>query len=161
MNWSWMERSHQPAALVEIYPTLPLYSDRHKDPEQDKASCNKDLPDDSGITGVFCQISYKQEILKGATALRKGKSPGVFVRVLYKRLPKCVKASKQYLYMIMPVHAQKQGLRRYPHRLRNLIFLIDRHHLSNHTSCSTTYNINKYSYLGDVNIKKINKEIEN
>ena len=65
----------QPAAFVEIYPTLPLHSeeekhfaDRYKDPEQDKAPCNKDYPEDSGITG-FCHISCKHGIMKGATAL--------------------------------------------------------------------------------------------
>ena len=33
---------------------------------------------------------------------------------------------------------------------RNFIFIIDRHHLSKHTSCSKAF-INNYSYLTDVN----------
>ena len=92
--------------------------------------------------------------MKGATALRKGESPGVFVRVLVKRLPKRVKASKRVFIYDNACNAHKWGLRRYPHRLRNFIFLIDRHHLSNHTSCSKAYDINNYSYLADVNTQK-------
>ena len=52
-------------------------------------------------------------------------------------------------------NAHKYGLRRYPHRLRIFIFLIDRHHISNHTACSKAYDINQYT------LKNVNKETEN
>ena len=85
----------QPSPFVEIYPNLPAhteeekhYADKKKDPDQDTLPCNKDYPEDSGINGGFCHISSMHGIMKGATALRKGESPGVLVRVLVKRLPK-------------------------------------------------------------------------
>ena len=81
----------QPTALAEIYPTLPahteeerFYADKHKDLGQDKSPCNKDYPVDSGITGGICHISCVHGIIKGATALKKGESPGMFTRVLVK-----------------------------------------------------------------------------
>ena len=104
----------KPAAFVEIYPTLSQhteeekhFADRHKDPEQDKSPCNKDYPEDSGITGGFCHISCMHGIMKGATALRKGESPGVFVKVLVKRLPNKTRLQSEYLSMtmlVMPTH---------------------------------------------------------
>ena len=111
----------KPADFVEIYQTLPHqtdeekhFADRHKDPEQDKYPCNKDYPEDSGITGGFCHISCMHGILKGATAHRKGESPGVFVRVSVKRLPKRVKAVKRIFIYDNACNAHKRGLRRYP-----------------------------------------------
>ena len=92
----------KPAAFVEIYQTLPQHTeeekniaDSYKDPEQDKSPCNKDYPEDSGTNGGFCHISCMHGIMKGATALKKVESPGVFVKVLVKRLPKQVKAAKR------------------------------------------------------------------
>ena len=78
----------------------------------------------------------------------------MFTRVLVKHLPKHVKAGKRVFIYDNACNAHKYGLRHYPHRLRNFIFLIDRHHLSNHTSCSKAYDINQYSYLDEVNTEK-------
>ena len=45
----------------------------------------------------------------------------------------------------------KSSIRRFPWRIRNYQFVIDRHHWVNHTSCSKSYNMNEYSELKNIN----------
>ena len=92
--------------------------------------------------------------MKGGTVLKKGETPGMFTRVLIKRLPKRVKAEKRIFIYDNGCNAHKFALRRYPHRIRNFIFLIDRHHQKNHTACSKVYNMDNYKYLDEVNPQK-------
>ena len=42
-------------------------------------------------------------------------------------------------------------LRRYPRRIRNFLFVVDRHHQCNHKDCSMAYNMDKYKDLDNIN----------
>ena len=75
----------------------------------------------------------------------------MFTRVLIKRLPKRVKAHRRYFIYDNACNCHKYRMRRYPWRIRKFTFIIDRHHKSNHTSCSTAYDIDKYSELSKIN----------
>ena len=109
------QTAHFESKVVILAIFIRITVNRQKDPEQDTAPCNKDYPEDSGITGGFCHISCNHRKMKDATALRKGESPGGFVRVLVKRLPKRVKASKRVFIYDIACNAHKWALRRYPH----------------------------------------------
>ena len=45
----------------------------------------------------------------------------------------------------------KYMLRRYPRRIRNFLFVVDRHHQCNHKDCSMAYNMDKYKDLDNIN----------
>ena len=47
--------------------------------------------------------------------------------------------------------AHKSCLRRFPHRIRNCTFLVDRTHRKNHTACHLGYNMDLYHQLKAVN----------
>ena len=40
---------------------------------------------------------------------------------------------------------------RFPDRVRNWLFVVDRKHRTNHTACSDRYNIDEYPFLSNVN----------
>ena len=42
-------------------------------------------------------------------------------------------------------------LRIYPYRIRRHQFVVDRHHQSNHTTCSAAYDMSRYLYLDEIN----------
>ena len=50
--------------------------------------------------------------------------------------------------------ARRFAERRYPHRVRNWTFLVDRKHWDNHTACSQAYNMDEYPAL-----KKVNSQV--
>ena len=85
------------------------------------------------------------------SALQKGESPGLFTRVLIKRLPRRVKARKRYFVYDNACNCHKYALRRYPWRIRRFTFVVDRHHINNHTACSQAYNIQHYNDLARIN----------
>ena len=74
----------KPSAMAEVWPSHEVhteeenfFADKNKDPEESK-NCNKDYPEDRGITGGIGHVTCRHGIVKGFTALKKGESPGLF-----------------------------------------------------------------------------------
>ena len=83
--------------------------------------------------------------------MNKGESPQMFTSVLLRRLPQKVRAKRRVMLYDNACYLKKVSLRRFPHRIRQWHFLIDRHHLCNHTSCSRSYNMDFYPFLKSIN----------
>ena len=142
---------------MTVYPAYPTHTEQelfHADSNKDKDEdiiCQKVYPESGGITGGISHVTCVHGITKGFTAMKKGESPGMFTDVLVKRLPQRVKAKRRYFIYDNSCNCHKYAVRRYPWRIKNFTFVIDRHHLSNHTVCSTAYDINKYNDLKGIN----------
>ena len=140
-----------------MYPANPHHTAEelyHADSNKDKDEnliCQKSYPDTGGITGGISHVTCVHGITKGFTAMRKGESPGMFTRVLINRLPRRVKAKRRYFIYDNSCNCHKYSLRRYPWRIRNFTFVVDRHHKKNHTVCSGAYDIDRYNDLKSVN----------
>ena len=132
-------KATQSDPLAEVYPAYPTHTEQelfHADSNKDKDEdiiCQKVYPESGGITGGISHVTCVHGITKGFTAMKKGESPGMFTDVLVKRLPQRVKAKRRYFIYDNSCNCHKYAVRRYPWRIKNFTFVIDRHHLSNHT----------------------------
>ena len=143
--------------LAEVYPNNPIHTmdnkyhaDKIKDKDED-GGCNKDYNESPTITGGLTHITCMHSITKGFTALHRGESPLLVLGPALRRLPPKVQAGKRVFLYDNACKAHKSALRRFPYRVRNWLFAIDRKHWPNHTSCSDSYNIDEYPFLSDVN----------
>ena len=75
----------------------------------------------------------------------------MFAKPLFCRLKKRVKARKRVFIYDNCCNYHKYILRRFPYRSRWFLFVVDRHHLSNHTTCSSSYDMSNYKFLDNVN----------
>ena len=113
-----------------------------------------------GITTIVCQHGY----VRGATAIKKGESAKRIVEPIVKRLPTHVQASKRFWIYDNACQSRIAAERRFPHKIRNWIFVIDRVHWRNHTSCSKGYDMDIYPELDEVASPKceiLNKSLRN
>ena len=143
--------------LAEVYPGLPQHSanevffaDKKRDPGEFRV-CHKDYPEASGITGGLGHITCMHGITKGYTAMKSGESPALFAKTVFKRLPKKVKAGKRVFVYDNCCNFHKHVLRRYPWKSRNWHFVVDRHHYKNHKLCSSSYNMDTYKWMENIN----------
>ena len=149
------------------------------DGANEEKGCNKDYNESCTISGGITHVTCEHSITKGFTAMRKGESPmmavGMFCQnstspflfislifyAFYKsnifsgpctrRLPARVRASHRYLLYDNACQARKGAELRFPHRVRNWTFLVDRKHWPNHTTCSKSFNIDEFPQLKHVN----------
>ena len=143
--------------VAECYPSLPLhagpenfFADKKKDKGESK-NCTKNYPEACGITGGLGHLTCQHRITKGFTAMKNGESPAMFAKPLFKRLPKRVKARRRVFIYDNCCNFHRYVLRRFPWRSRWFLFVVDRHHLCNHTACSSSYDMSQYRYLDKVN----------
>jgi hypothetical protein len=62
-----------------------------------------------------------------------------------------VQAAKSFFLYDNACKAHKSALRRFPYRVRNCLFAVDRKHWPNHTARSDSYNIDEYPFLSNMN----------
>ena len=86
--------------------------------------------------------------------MKKGESVKMIVSPCVTRLPPRVQAKIRFLLYDNACKARSYAERRYPHKVRNWTFLVDRKHWDNHTSCSQAFCMDEYPAL-----KKINSQI--
>ena len=143
--------------MAEYYPGNAIHTENmnfHADGKKDtseKSNCSKNYPETSGISGGLGHLTCSHGITKGFTAIQKGESPALFAKVLMQRMPKRVKAHRRIIIYDNCCNFHKYCLRRFPFRIRRYLFVIDRHHLSNHKNCSQSYNMDNYRILDGVN----------
>ena len=70
---------------------------------------------------------------------------------LLRRLPAKVKAKRRVVIYDYACKMHKCALRRFPYRIRRFQFVIDRHHLANHKTCSSVYDMSKYPFMNNIN----------
>ena len=126
---------------AECYPNNPEHTienqylaDTMRDKTEDKR-CGKYYNSKATITGGLTHLSCHHGIVKGFTALQRGESPLLIVGPAMRRLPSRVKAKRRFFIYDNACAAHKSCLRRFPHRIRNWTFLVDRTHRKNHTAC--------------------------
>ena len=151
--------SQSPAA--QVYPFYPAHSMKHTyaadsqpDKTDDTDECNKIYNESSTITGGITHLTCNHSIVKGFTAMKRGESVEMIVNPLVSRLPQRVQARRRFLLYDNACQARKYAERRYPHRVRNWTFLVDRKHWDNHTACSQAFCMDEYPSL-----KKINSQV--
>ena len=88
--------------------------------------CEKAYNSRPTITGGLTHMSCNHGIVKGFTALQRGESPLLVVGPALRRLPSRVKAKRRYFIYDNACTAHKSSLRRFPNRVRNWTFLVDR-----------------------------------
>ena len=116
--------------------------------------CNKIYNEAATITGGITHLTCKHAIIKGFTAMKRGESVEMIVQPIVSRLPQRVQARRRFLLYDNACQARRFSERRYPHRVRNWTFLVDRKHWDNHTACSQAYNMDEYPAL-----KKVNSQV--
>ena len=126
-------------------------ADSKWDSSDDKFDCGKHFKEASSISGGICTVTCNHKITKGFRAIKHGESPAIFCNSIFRRLPKKVKAHRRVVIYDFACKMHKFYLRRYPYRTRRFQFVIDRHHQSNHKSCSLAYNISKYPVMNNIN----------
>ena len=143
--------------IAEVYPNNPVHTmenvyraDKEKDSNED-GGCNKDYNECPTITGGLTHITCMHNITKGFTALHRGESPLLVLGPAMRRLPQRVQAAKRVFLYDNACKAHKSALRRFPYRVRNWLFAVDRKHWPNHTACSDSYNIDEYPFLSNMN----------
>ena len=125
-------------------------ADKEKYVNED-GGCNKDYNESPTITGGLTHITCIHNITKGFTALHRGESPLLILGPALRRLPPRAQAAKRVFVYDNACKAHKSALRRFPYRVRNWLFAVDRKHWPNHTACSDSYNIDEYPFLSNVN----------
>ena len=142
---------------AECYPNNPehtienhYWADTRRDKTEDK-KCGKSYNSKATITGGLTHLSCHHGVVKGFTALQRGESPLLIVGPALRRLPARVKAKRRFFIYDNACAAHKSCLRRFPHRVRNWTFLVDRTHWKNHTACHMGYNMDLYPQLKGVN----------
>ena len=150
----------KPSSEAQVYPYYPahtlnnIYSaDTVVDKSEDDG-CNKDYNESSSFTGGITHITCNHSVVKGFTAMKKGESVKMIVSPCVTRLPPRVQAKRRFLLYDNACKARSYAERRYPHKVRNWTFLVDRKHWDNHTSCSQAFCMDEYPAL-----KKINSQI--
>ena len=150
------DKKHKEAG-ADVFPNYPIHTmdyeyeaDSKKDKHEDDG-CNKDYNESASISGGITHITCKHSICKGFTAMKRGESPLMAVAPCVRRLPARVQARHRYLLYDNACQARKGAERRFPHRVRNWTFLVDRKHWPNHTACSNAFNIDEYPQLKNVN----------
>ena len=139
--------------IAEVYPNNPVHTMENvyrADKEKD-GGCNKDYNECPTITGGLTHITCMHNITKGFTALHRGESPLLVLGPAMRRLPQRVQAAKRVFLYDNACKAHKSALRRFPYRVRNWLFAVDRKHWPNHTACSDSYNIDEYPFLSNMN----------
>jgi hypothetical protein len=150
------KQGHKPST-VEIYPNNPehtlenTYAADFKQDKTEDQSCSKEYNSKSTITGGLTHITCEHGVVKGFTALHRGESALKVLAPALRRLPKRVQAEHRYFIYDNACQSHKSALRRFPHRVRNWTFLIDRTHWKNHTSCHSGYNMDEFPQLKNVN----------
>ena len=141
--------------VADYFPSYPIhtmeniYKADKKPDEAESDDCEKNFISATSISGGIGTVSCNHKITKGFRGIKKGESPTLFCHSLLRRPPEKVKAHKRVVIYDCKMH--KTCLRRYPYRIRRFQFVIDRHHQSNHKSCSQAYNISKYPDMSHVN----------
>ena len=80
------------------------------------------------ITGCITNLTCKQAIVKGFTAMKRGESVEMIVQPIVSRLPQIVQARRRCLLYDNACQARRFAERRYPLRFRNWTFLVDMIH---------------------------------
>ena len=141
----------------DCFPSYKIHTmDNHykADKIQDKSEdfdCDKNFYESATITGGLGTLSCAHKIVKGFRAIKKGESPLLFADALLRRLPKSVQSQRRVVCYDYACKMHKCCLRRYPYRIRRHQFVVDRHHQSNHTTCSAAYDMSRYLYLDEIN----------
>ena len=134
--------------IADFFPNYPIHTMENIYKADSKPSedddCEKNFMGASSISGGIGTLTCSHKITKGFRAIKKGESPVIFCHSILRRLPDKVKAHKRVVVYDFACKMHKVCLRRYPYRIRRFQFVIDRHHQSNHKSCSQAYNISKY-----------------
>jgi hypothetical protein len=143
--------------IADFFPSYPIHTmeniykaDSKPDTSEDD-NCEKNFMETSSISGGIGTLTCSHKITKGFRAIKKGESPVIFCHSILRRLPDKVKVHKRVVVYDFACKMHKVCLRRYPYRIRRFQFVIDRHHQSNHKSCSQAYNISKYPVMNNVN----------
>lgn len=125
-------KGHHKSCRAECYPNNKehtvenwYYADEKRDMTEDK-KCEKAYNSRPTITGGLTHMSCNHGIVKGFTALQRGESPLLVVGPALRRLPSRVKAKRRYFIYDNACTAHKSSLRRFPNRVRNWTFLVDR-----------------------------------
>ena len=96
-----------------------------------------------GLAHIFCQ----HKVCKGFVSMTSAENPEIFTKILTRRLPKSVKASRRVFLYNNSCNLHKNALKRDAKEISKFRIFTDRHHWKNHTGCSESYNSDQYHYL--------------
>jgi len=118
-------------------------------------SCNKHYAGHptlaAGILTAFCEHG----ICLGFSLMRNHESPNMPFTILLTRFPK----APEIVIYDNSCHLLSYCLNRQPNHFKNTLFLIDRFHVKNHTTCSQYgFNISRHLGLGHVNTQIVEQK---
>ena len=144
----------------EYFPSLPLHSARmnfkadhakNRSERADDDDCNKDYPKAPKMTPGLAHIFFQHKVCKCFVSMTSAENPEIFTKILTRRLPKSVKASRRVFLYDNSCNLHKNALKRDAKEISKFRIFTDRHHWKNHTGCSESYNSDQYHYLKQVN----------
>ena len=105
----------------EYFPSLPLHSARmnfkadhakNRSERADDYDCNKDYPKAPKMTPGLAHIFCQHKVCKGFVSMTSAENPEIFTKILTRRLPKLVKASRRVFLYDNSCNLHKNALKR-------------------------------------------------
>ena len=150
----WNHQMSTSQACLYIQPEWILKQTILKTERADDDDCNKDYPKAPKMTPGLAHIFCQHKVCKGFVSMTSAENLEIFTKILTRRLPKSVKASRRVFLYDNSCNLHKNALKRDAKEISKFRIFTDRHHWKNHTGCSESYNSDQYHYL-----KKVNTQI--